>query len=50
MRNAAFAAVIALGLVLLAFCFAVAFTQPHGERQLKNAYHPYSVEASIRDR
>lgn len=52
MRNIVFAIVMGFGVLLMAIALALAIVdgQPRYSAQLHNAYWPYSVETSIKDR
>lgn len=52
MRNIVFAIAMGVGVLLMAIALALAIVdgQPRHSAQLHNAYWPYSVETSIRDR
>lgn len=52
MRNIVTAIVMGVGVLLLAIVLALAIVdgQPRHSAQLHNAYWPYSVETSIKDR
>lgn len=49
--NRVMIAAVALMCALVIFAgWLVAASQPQADVQLRNAYHPYSVEVSVRDR
>ena len=52
MRNIAFAIALGIAVLLTAIALALAIVdgQPRYNTQIHNAYWPYSVETSIRDR
>lgn len=50
MREITFAVIMALGIVALCLCIANTLIGMKGDKQLYNAYYPFSVETVIHDR
>ena len=50
MREVLFAAFVAIAVFLVGLLVAGMVTLPHGAHAERNAYWPYSVEMTVRDR